>query len=211
MHAINYEAPKTLTGRGHTARAHTARKARPLCGGTDLIIQLRAGVRRPEYVVDVKKIPELRQISLRRQEGVAPRRGGPVHRDLRKRGDAQALPRPDRGGASDRIAADSEPRLGRRQPVQRIAGRRHHAGADRAGRARRASSGPRASARSRSRSSAPRPAAPCCKPGELLVEFLIDAPAAAFVRRLSALHPAQRDGYRGGRRGRVRSRSTATR
>ena len=202
MHAINYEAPKTLKDAVALLAQH-GEKGRPLCGGTDLIIQLRAGVRRPEFVVDVKKIPDLLQDQLRRQEGVAARRRGPVHRGLRKRGNAQALPRPDRGGASDRIAADPEPRLGRRQSVQRLAGRRHHAGADRARRARRASSGPRASARSRSRISAPRRAAPCSKPGELLVEILIPAPKPHTRGRLPALHPAQRDGYRGGRRRRV--------
>ena len=58
MHAINYEAPKTLKDAVALLAQH-GEKGRPLCGGTDLIIQLRAGVRRPEFVVDVKKIHEL--------------------------------------------------------------------------------------------------------------------------------------------------------
>jgi carbon-monoxide dehydrogenase medium subunit len=41
-----------------------------LCGGTDLIIQLRAGVRRPEFVVDVKKIPDLLKISYDAKKGL---------------------------------------------------------------------------------------------------------------------------------------------
>jgi carbon-monoxide dehydrogenase medium subunit len=45
-------------------------KARTLCGGTDLIIQLRAGVRRPEYVIDLKHITDLRQISFSMQHGL---------------------------------------------------------------------------------------------------------------------------------------------
>jgi carbon-monoxide dehydrogenase medium subunit len=45
-------------------------KARALCGGTDLIIQMRAGVRRPEYVVDLKNIAALRQISFSMQHGL---------------------------------------------------------------------------------------------------------------------------------------------
>ncbi len=69
MHAINYEAPKTLKD-AVALLAQYGDKARPLCGGTDLIIQLRAGVRRPEHVVDVKKIPELRQVSFDPKKGL---------------------------------------------------------------------------------------------------------------------------------------------
>ena len=69
MHAINYEAPKTLKDAVALLAQH-GEKARPLCGGTDLIIQLRAGVRRPEHVVDVKKIPELSQISFDLKKGL---------------------------------------------------------------------------------------------------------------------------------------------
>lgn len=69
MHAINYEAPKTVDEAVKLLAAH-GEKARPLCGGTDLIIQLRAGVRRPEYVVDVKNVPEMRRISFSMQQGL---------------------------------------------------------------------------------------------------------------------------------------------
>jgi carbon-monoxide dehydrogenase medium subunit len=56
------EAVKLLVAHGE--------QARPLCGGTDLIIQLRAGVRRPEYVVDVKNIREMRRIEFSMQHGL---------------------------------------------------------------------------------------------------------------------------------------------
>jgi CO/xanthine dehydrogenase FAD-binding subunit len=69
LHAINYEAPKTLKD-AVALLAQYGEKARPLCGGTDLIIQLRAGVRRPDHVVDVKKIPELSQISFDLTKGL---------------------------------------------------------------------------------------------------------------------------------------------
>ena len=69
MHAINYESPKTIAEAIKLLAAH-GEKARPLSGGTDLIIQLRAGTRRPEFVVDVKQIPELHRISFSLQDGL---------------------------------------------------------------------------------------------------------------------------------------------
>jgi CO/xanthine dehydrogenase FAD-binding subunit len=69
LHAINYESPKTVDEAVKLLAAH-GEKARPLCGGTDLIIQLRAGVRRPEYVVDVKNIQEMRRIQFSMQHGM---------------------------------------------------------------------------------------------------------------------------------------------
>src|SRR5271156_2950145 len=44
--------------------------ARALVGGTDLLIQLRAGVRRPEYIVDLKHIKELKQIKFDAKKGL---------------------------------------------------------------------------------------------------------------------------------------------
>ena len=69
MHAINYEAPKTVDEAVKLLATH-GEKARPLCGGTDLIIQLRAGVRRPEHVVDIKNIQEMRRIDFSMQHGL---------------------------------------------------------------------------------------------------------------------------------------------
>jgi carbon-monoxide dehydrogenase medium subunit len=69
LHAINYEVPKTVEEAVKLLAAH-GEKARPLVGGTDLIIQLRAGVRRPEYVVDVKNIADMRRISFDLQHGL---------------------------------------------------------------------------------------------------------------------------------------------
>jgi CO/xanthine dehydrogenase FAD-binding subunit len=69
LHAINYESPRTIADAVALLAAH-GDKARPLSGGTDLVIQLRAGVRRPEYVVDIKHIPEMTRISFSMQHGL---------------------------------------------------------------------------------------------------------------------------------------------
>jgi carbon-monoxide dehydrogenase medium subunit len=57
-----YEAPTTVAGALHILGADP--DARILAGGTDLLVQYHAGVRRPSVFVDVKRIPELMQISV---------------------------------------------------------------------------------------------------------------------------------------------------
>ncbi len=75
MHEIQYEAPATLE-QALKLLGGLGEKARPLCGGTDILIQMRAGVRRQEHLVDVKNIPELRQLSFDAKTGL--RLGGAV-------------------------------------------------------------------------------------------------------------------------------------
>src|SRR5215469_16972049 len=45
-------------------------KARPICGGTDLLIQMRAGVRQPDFVVDIKRIKEMRELKFNAKSGL---------------------------------------------------------------------------------------------------------------------------------------------
>ena len=69
MHAINYEAPTTLDQAVSVLKTH-GENARPFCGGTDILIQLRAGVRRTGHLVDIKKIKELHALSFDSKKGL---------------------------------------------------------------------------------------------------------------------------------------------
>jgi CO/xanthine dehydrogenase FAD-binding subunit len=59
MRTFTYERPESLA-KAVAILAANGREARPLAGGTDLIIRLRDGTVRPTMVVDLKRIPELR-------------------------------------------------------------------------------------------------------------------------------------------------------
>ena len=174
------------------------------------MIQLRAGVRRPRTSSTSRRFPELRQLSSI-QEGAAARRRGSVHRSLRERGpDAQHYPglteaahligsiqiqtRASVGGnlCNGSPAADTTPALIALGARARVVGPK--------GRARGHGRGLRA----------PRPRRTVLEPGELLVELRDRRRPSRIRRRLPALHPAQRDGYRGGRRGPCAARWTAT-
>lgn len=57
MQPIRYEAPQTI---GEAVRfLHANPDARVLAGGTDLLVQFRAGLKQPTAFVDIKRIPDL--------------------------------------------------------------------------------------------------------------------------------------------------------
>src|SRR5262245_60842330 len=58
MRAFDYARPASL-GEAIALLAERGEAARPLAGGTDLVIRLRDGSIRPDVVVDVKAIREL--------------------------------------------------------------------------------------------------------------------------------------------------------
>ena len=106
----------------------------------------------PTAFVDIKRIPELVGI-IDRRERLASRRRDTAAADSASTRTWRALAGPGRSRAPDRLDADSGPRHGRRQPLQRLAGGRHDLCAHRQSRARASSPDPRASASSPSRSS----------------------------------------------------------
>ncbi len=63
MRAIDYVAPTSLSEAVSVLSANGDR-ARPLAGGTDIIVQLRGGRRELDVLVDAKTIPELNQIEM---------------------------------------------------------------------------------------------------------------------------------------------------
>jgi len=69
LHEIHYEAPTTLE-QAVAILKQRGEQARPLSGGTDLIIQLRSGARRNPYLIDIKYIKELRTISFDPKDGL---------------------------------------------------------------------------------------------------------------------------------------------
>jgi carbon-monoxide dehydrogenase medium subunit len=60
---MRYEAPESLEAAVSLLAGVQQGQARILAGGTDLLVQLRAGMIEPDLVVDVKKIPEMHKIT----------------------------------------------------------------------------------------------------------------------------------------------------
>ena len=69
MKWFNYTRPKTLQEAVGLMAEHGER-ARPLAGGTDLLVQMRVDRRQPDWVIDVKDVPELNELRLDAQSGL---------------------------------------------------------------------------------------------------------------------------------------------
>lgn len=65
----SYEAPDTVEAAARLLQEHGA-AARPLAGGTDLLVQMRTGLAPPRVLVDVKRIPELMRVEIGAEEVV---------------------------------------------------------------------------------------------------------------------------------------------
>src|SRR6476659_1861937 len=63
MAELRYEAPETLQA-AVALLANAAGPAKILAGGTDVIVQMETDLIEPALLVDIKKIPETRQIAV---------------------------------------------------------------------------------------------------------------------------------------------------
>jgi carbon-monoxide dehydrogenase medium subunit len=69
MKPFEYHAP-TSVGEAVSLLADREKRARPLAGGTDLLVQLRRGLYDLDVLVDVKAIPELNRIAFDPAQGL---------------------------------------------------------------------------------------------------------------------------------------------
>ncbi len=79
MKDFDYSAP-TSVQEATTLLAEHGEQARMLAGGTDIIVQLREGLRDARMVIDIKKIPELMAIDYSAESGLTLGAGVPCYR-----------------------------------------------------------------------------------------------------------------------------------
>ena len=91
MRSIEYVSPKTVE-EAVQALAEKGDAARPLAGGTDILVQLRSGRRLLDQLVDVKAIPELNELSYDPQSGLRIGAAVPCHRVYEDEAIAAAYP-----------------------------------------------------------------------------------------------------------------------
>ena len=91
MKDFDYAAPGTLA-EATAMLAKANGKAKLLAGGTDIIVQLREGLRDADLVIDVKKIPELMELSYSAQQGLRLGASVPCYRIYEHAEISQAYP-----------------------------------------------------------------------------------------------------------------------
>ena len=96
MKWFDYEAPQSLNQAVALMAAHPG--ARPLAGGTDLLVQMRSGRKDTDYVVDVKRVPELNEIAYDPARGLTLGAAVPCYRIYGSAPIARAYPFAGRGG-----------------------------------------------------------------------------------------------------------------
>ena len=88
MKWFDYNAPNTLSAALAQLESHPS--AYLLAGGTDLLVQLRAGRKQTDLVVDIKHVPELNALTFDEQTGLT--LGAALRLHIRECGGEEALP-----------------------------------------------------------------------------------------------------------------------
>ena len=91
MEEIDYAVARTVS-EAVSLLAEKGKLARPLAGGTDILVQLRGDRRRVERLVDVKEIPEANQLSYDPQNGLQLGAAVPCYRIYQDETVSQAYP-----------------------------------------------------------------------------------------------------------------------
>ena len=91
MHAFEYVTPNTVREAVKLLQ-EKGPDARPIAGGTDIIVQMKVGRRRPLRVVDVKQIPELNELSIGPRAGLRLGAAVPCYRIYQNQAVAEAYP-----------------------------------------------------------------------------------------------------------------------
>jgi CO/xanthine dehydrogenase FAD-binding subunit len=87
---FDYAAPESVGEAVGLMAAHS--RAMLLAGGTDLLVQLRSGRKETDLVIDVKRIPELNEISYDPTRGLRLGAAAPCYRIYRDRAVSRAYP-----------------------------------------------------------------------------------------------------------------------
>ena len=90
MKWFDYAAPRSLDDALALMAAHPG--ARPLAGGTDLLVQMRSGRKETGYVVDVKRVPELNELAYDPPRGLTLGAAVPCYRIYGNASVARAYP-----------------------------------------------------------------------------------------------------------------------
>src|SRR4051794_11453316 len=91
MNPFDYAAPKTVPD-AVALLAKKGDRARPLAGGTDVIVQVREGRRDLDLLIDVKHVPELNELAYAPETGLRFGAAVPCYRLCERADLARAYP-----------------------------------------------------------------------------------------------------------------------
>ena len=104
---FDYFAPESLP-ETFSLLATYGKDARPLAGGTDLLVSLRGGQEPAKYLIDLKRVKELQNLSFNDKSGLTVGAGVTLNR-LVHHDPSNELPNSERSCEHDRRLSGSKP------------------------------------------------------------------------------------------------------